>query len=113
MTMIAAYIFRLKADRPGVLLHEFAHAYHDTEGKRFQLEIDRAYAEAVRSGMYQNVPISGGKMGAAYAITNNREYFAELTAAYFDLGTMTPRTKADLKQRDAMGFELMRRVWDE
>lgn len=113
VTMIAEHIFKLSAERPGVLLHEFAHAYHDTNGARFQADIDKAYAEAVRSGAYQNVPIGGGKTGAAYAITNDREYFAELTAAYFDLGTMTPRTKADLKQRDAMGFELMRRVWDE
>lgn len=46
-----------------------------------------------------------------YITTNEAEYFAEATCAYFNQMSYFPRTRAELKQHDHVTFKLMEQVW--
>jgi len=47
----------------------------------------------------------------AYAATNEREYFAETTEAFFGRNDFYPFTRADLEKHDPEMFHLLARVW--
>ncbi|XGV98146.1 MAG: hypothetical protein ACAF41_04255 [Leptolyngbya sp. BL-A-14] len=98
-------------DQPWMLLHELAHAYHfrvlgDTYGG-----IQRAYQHAVQQGLYQSVAYVKGGKKKAYALTNETEYFAELSEAYFGKNDFYPFTRAELKTYDPVGYQLMQTAW--
>ena len=67
------------------LLHEFAHAYQLEQWPEHQPDIQSAWEHARDSGLYRNVrDIETGKtLDSAYALVNQLEYFAELSAMYF------------------------------
>jgi hypothetical protein len=75
------------ADQPWMLLHEFAHA------------------------LYESVAYRDGHQQKAYALTNAKEYFAELSEAYFGKNDYYPFTRDELKKHDRRGFELMEEIW--
>ena len=52
-----------------------------------------------------------GSMRRAYAMNNHREYFAEITEAYFGTNDFYPFNRAELARHDPEGFELMERIW--
>jgi hypothetical protein len=109
----AGRFLRLERDQPSILLHELAHAYHDQVlGHRNQAVL-RAYRNAVDSGLFREVKRVDGRVGTAYALTNEREYFAELTEAYFGRNDFFPFVRAELQQYDPMGFEAVRTAWEE
>jgi hypothetical protein len=45
--------------------------------------------------------------------TNYKEYFAELTEAYFGKNDFFPFERADLKKYDPTGYKLMQDVWGQ
>lgn len=103
-----------RAEQPSMLLHELAHAYHAILG--FEREdIKRAYQAAVASEMYEQVGhvLHPGEPRRAYALSNEREYFAELTEAYFGRNDFFPFTREDLRGFDPEGFALVRRLWGD
>jgi hypothetical protein len=109
----AGRFLRLERDQPSILFHELAHAYHDQVlGHRNQAVL-RAYKNAVESGLYREVKRVNGRVGPAYALTNEREYFAELTEAYFGRNDFFPFVRAELQHYDPMGFEAVRVAWEE
>lgn len=104
---------------PGWLLHEFAHAAHDQILGYGNAEVKKTFAQAMERKLYDNVAM--GRLGTfswvqprgrAYAATNDLEYFAELSIAYFDVSTWYyPFTRADLRNHDPVGFALMESFW--
>ena len=56
--------------------------------------------------------VHGGKR-KAYAATNYKEYFAELTEAYFGKNDFFPFNRVDLKKYDPTGYQLMQDVWGQ
>ncbi|MDI9641703.1 hypothetical protein QPK87_17970 [Kamptonema cortianum] len=102
---------------PSLVLHELAHAFHDQfiEGGFGNLAIQRAYEQAKLFGWYEDVQRrdASGKVSieSAYALTNAKEYFAELTEAYFGINDFFPFTQADLAKHDPGGYGLMRSHW--
>lgn len=90
-----------------------AHAVHQlfVLGGYSNPYVKLAYQQAMDRHLYDNVPGSSGQMGRAYAATNEKEYFAELTCAYFDRCGYFPFTRDELKKHDAVGYELMERLW--
>ena len=49
----------------------------------------------------------------AYAHTNEREYFAELTEAYFGWNSYFPFTKEELESYDPEGYNLIENSWEQ
>jgi hypothetical protein len=85
-----------------VLLHEFAHAVHDQLLGYDNTGVKAAYAQAMERKLYDK---------GQYASTNEAEFFAELTCAYFDQLHHFPKTRTELKKHDPVTFKLMEGAW--
>ena len=84
-----------------VTLHELAHAYHHlVVGDN--PAVKTAFVQAKERKLYDP---------ELYAATNEKEYFAELTCAYFDRLDYLPRNRAELKKHDPKGYDLMYKLW--
>jgi hypothetical protein len=97
--------------QPLMVLHELAHAYHDLViGFDHEL-IKSCYESAKRSGKYDKVKHVSGEPRRHYALTNEREYFAELTESYFGKNDFAPFTRDELKAFDPAGYEMIEALW--
>lgn len=101
-----------------VVLHELAHGYHDIVLGYDNLEIIESYENALQTGLYKNVKVQGGRTAPeAYALTNDKEYFAELSESYFStkIGSFEndyyPFNRYDLKKYDYNGYRLAEKMW--
>ena len=101
-------------EQPCMLLHEMAHGYRFlTLGERFT-GVHEAYTEAMRAKLYDAVAyVHGDVKRKAYAATNEEEYFAELSEAYFGKNDFYPFTRQELARHDPVGYRLMVRAWGE
>ena len=97
--------------QPWMLLHELAHGYHDIVFGFNNKAIEVAYKQAVKRKLYDSVEYINGGKKKAYAMTNPREYFAELSEAYFGKNDFFPFTRAELKTHDPVGYQLMQKAW--
>ena len=100
-----------RAEQPCMVLHELAHAYHFLVLGESHPEIAAAYRQAVERGLYESVDYVGGGKRPAYALVNEKEYFAELSEAYFGRNDYYPFTRADLQRHDPVGYALVQRLW--
>lgn len=103
----------VRQDQPMMVLHELAHGYHDIVFGYGNHEIIADFRAAVQAGLYDEVKYHRGGKRSAYAKTNQMEYFAELTEAYFGVNDFFPFTYTDLQAHDPRGFKMMRRIWGE
>jgi hypothetical protein len=100
-----------RAAQPWMVLHELSHAYHSLVLVQNYPDIEVVYKQAVAKKLYNSVPyILGGKR-RAYALTNAKEYFAELSETYFGKNDFYPFTRAQLKQYDLVGYQLTEKAW--
>ena len=74
-------------------------------------KLKAAYNNALKSGKYDKVERTGSGIERAYALTNEIEYFAELSEAYFGKNDYYPFTRKDLEEFDPLGFALMQEAW--
>lgn len=101
---------------PNFVLHELAHAYHDRELSFDHPDIIAAYNQAMAGKLYERVQRRHGNgkpdtMEAAYAVTNHKEYFAEITEALFSTNDFFPFTREDLAGHDPKGMAVLLDVW--
>ena len=99
--------------QPWMVLHEYAHAYHDQflpDGFD-NPDVLAAYRSAKEAKIYDAVLRNNGKTEKAYAMNNQMEYFAELSESWFGTNDFYPFIRAELKVHDPKGFELMKRAW--
>ena len=101
------------AKHPYVILHELAHAYHDQVLSFDNKQIIDAYNAAKMKGIYENVLLYTGRKVKHYALTNHKEYFAEMTEAYLGVNDFYPFVRAELKEYDPGMFALMEKFWGE
>jgi hypothetical protein len=86
-----------------IILHEVAHAVHfELLGGNQNSQIKAAYKQAMERKLYDP------KM---YVATNEAEFFAELSCAYFGQLHHYPHNRAELKKHDPVSFKLMESVW--
>ncbi len=85
-----------------VILHELAHCVHHQLIGYDNLAVMAAFQQARERKLYDP---------KGYIMTNELEFFAEATQAYFGLLEYEPKTRADLKKRDPVTFKLMQNVW--
>jgi hypothetical protein len=97
--------------QPWAVLHELAHAYHDRVLGFDDARIRAAWKKFRDSGRYKSVVTTPGPTREHYALTNEREFFAEMTEAYFGTNDFYPFVAGELKQAEPEVFGLMREVW--
>ena len=97
--------------QPMMVLHELAHAYHDQVLGFSDKTIRAAYEHAKAGGGYNSVPRNNGRTERAYALTDDHEYFAEASEAFFGTNDFFPFIRAELKEHDPVIYELLDEVW--
>ncbi|MDF1808363.1 MAG: hypothetical protein P1U42_01570 [Phycisphaerales bacterium] len=98
-------------DQPLMVLHELAHAYHDQVLGFDNLQIETCFKNAQSSGLYESVNHVSGKKKRHYAMSNSREYFAELTESYFGQNDFEPFTRDELSLFDPQGLNMIQESW--
>ena len=96
---------------PWVVLHELTHGYHDQVLGYEEPRIKAAWKKFVDSGKYKSVLTSPGHMREHYALTNQMEFFAEMTEAYFGSNDFYPFVTGELKQAEPEVFALLEEIW--
>lgn len=93
--------------------HELAHAFHLHNWAEDQPpELMKAYQNACRTGLYRYVADQDGPpQSRAYALTNQLEYFAELSCMLFARCNYAPYDGAGLKAYDRQGYEAVLGMW--
>jgi hypothetical protein len=99
--------------QPWMVLHELAHGYHDRVVPQGYAnpELAAALAAARTAGTYDRVLHINGQERRHYALTNQQEYFAEATEAYFGANDFHPFVQAELRRHDPAAFSLMKKLW--
>jgi hypothetical protein len=100
-------------EQPWVILHELSHAYHDQVLGFDEPRIREAYEKYKKSGHGEKVLLHDGTRVRHYALTNQMEFFAEMTEAYFGVNDFFPFNRAELKEAEPEIYELMAQVWEK
>ena len=83
--------------QPWSVLHELAHAYHDQVLGFEDAAIKAAWVRFRDNGKYDKTLHISGKQVRHYGLTNQMEFFAEMTEAYFGHNDFFPFNRAELK----------------
>ncbi len=109
----ATHFLKFSIPQPSVLLHELAHAYHDRVFGFGHAGIKAAYAAAVEGKRYESVLHIGGKLKRHYALTDEKEYFAEASEAWFGTNDFYPFVRAELRDFDPKLVPVLEGVWGD
>lgn len=96
---------------PWVMLHELAHGYHDQVLGFDEPRVTAAWKKFCASGKYTSVLTSPGGTREHYGLTNQKEFFAEMTEAYLGSNDFYPFVAGELKQAEPEIFALMAEIW--
>jgi hypothetical protein len=96
---------------PWVVLHELAHGYHDQVLGFEEPRVVAAWKKFFASGKYKSVLTSPGPMREHYALTDPKEFFAEMTESYFGSNDFYPFVTGELQQAEPEIFGLMAEIW--
>jgi hypothetical protein len=97
--------------QPWAVLHELAHAYHDRVLGFDEPRLRAAWKKFRASGRYDSVVTSPGGKRPHYALTDPKEFFAEMTECYFGVNDFYPFVAGELKQAEPEIFALLREIW--
>lgn len=109
----AAYFASARHQRhqPSAMLHELAHAYHDQVLDFDNAEVKAAWERFAAGGRYKAVLHIDGTKRSHYGLTNEKEFFAEMTESYLGRNDFFPFNSAELRQEEPEVFRLMEKVW--
>ncbi len=96
---------------PWAVLHELSHAYHDQLLGFDEPRVTASWKKFCDSGKYKSVLTSPGHMREHYGLTDQKEFFAEMTESYFGSNDFYPFVAGELKQAEPDIFALMREIW--
>lgn len=88
------------------MLHEMSHAFHNLCLGDDHAGILAAYQAAMQRKLYDSVPAVEGGLRPAYAMNNEKEYFAEMTEAYFGRNDFYPFNREQLKEARSDGLPI-------
>lgn len=97
--------------QPAVMLHELAHAYHDQVLDFEEPRIKAAWKTYRDSGKGNAVLHISGRTGKHYALTNQKEFFAEMTESFFATNDFHPFVRGALKTEFPELYKLLEDVW--
>ena len=97
----------------GFSVHELAHAWHCLAYNPCwsATRVMSAYAAAMSDDLYDSVPYLYGDEERAYAATDDAEYFAELSEAWFHTNDYFPFTREDVLAHDPIGAKAIEGAW--
>jgi hypothetical protein len=95
-----------------VILHELAHAYHDQVIGFGDPRIIQAYENYKSSGRGEKTLLHNGKRVKHYALTDHKEFFAEMSEAYPGSNDFFPFNRAELKESEPEIYALLAEIWD-
>lgn len=97
----------------GFAIHELAHAWHCMayDPCWSATRVMSAYAAAMSDDLYDSVAYLYGDDERAYAATDDAEYFAELSEAWFDSNDYFPFNRADVLAHDPVGAKAIEGSW--
>ncbi len=98
-------------EQPWVILHELAHAFHDTVLGFDHAAVRTAFERYRDRGRGQQTLLFNGQRVEHYALTNEREFFAEMTEALFGVNDFYPFNRAELMQEDRELYALLCEIW--
>lgn len=96
---------------PWVVLHELAHGFHDQTIGFEDSRVIAVWKKFRDGGKYKSVLTSPGHMREHYGLTNQKEFFAEMTEAYFGSNDFYPFVTGELKQAEPETFALLAEIW--
>ncbi len=106
-------IFEKEIERmPVLVIHELAHAYHDQVLGFDHAEVRAVFEVAKNNGSYDKVLRGNGRTEKAYAMSNEREYFAETSEAFFGRNDFFPFDRGELEMHDPRVADLLSRLWE-
>ena len=97
--------------QPMVILHELAHAYHDQVLGFDEPRIQKAWARFKDSGKFEKILHISGSMRRHYALTDHKEFFAEMTEAFFGTNDFYPFVRGELKKELPYVDRLLQEIW--
>ncbi len=97
--------------QPWVVLHELSHAYHDQLLGFDDPRILRAYHQFKQSGRGEPALLVTGQRGRHYGLTDHKEFFAEMTEAYFGTNDFFPFNRGELLTSEPAIHQLMAEIW--
>ncbi|MEK6258171.1 MAG: zinc-dependent peptidase [Planctomycetota bacterium] len=100
-------------EQPWVILHELAHAFHDQKLSFDEPRIKAAQEKFKQSGHGDMTLLYNGKRVKHYALTNQMEFFAEMTEAFFGVNDFYPFNRAELQEAEPELFQLLTEIWLE
>ncbi len=98
-------------EQPWVILHELAHAFHDQKLGFDDARVLDAYEQFKKSGRGEATLLYNGKRVKHYALTNHKEFFAEMTESFFGVNDFYPFNRAELQEAEPELFALLSRIW--
>lgn len=98
-------------EQPWVVLHELAHAYHDQVLGFDEPRILAAWKAFKADARGQSTLLFDGSRTKHYGLTDQKEFFAEMTEAYFGSNDFQPFNRAELKTDYPAIFTLLTDIW--
>ena len=98
-------------EQPWVVLHELAHAYHDQILGFEEPRILEAYQTFKKSGHGDATLLYNGKRVRHYGLTDQKEFFAEMSEAYFGSNDFFPFNRAELRTEEPELHALLVNIW--
>jgi len=98
-------------EQPWVILHELAHAYHDQVLGFDEPRVLAAWEDFKQSGKGDEALLYDGSRVKHYGLTNQKEFFAEMTEAYFGSNDFHPFNRAQLKTEFPALYGLLTEIW--
>ncbi len=97
--------------QPSMVLHEMAHAWHHQVLGYGHEGIAAAHSRAKEGGGYQSILHVMGKKEPAYALKNDKEFFAELSEAWWGTNDFFPFVRAEILEFDPETAKALERAW--
>jgi hypothetical protein len=97
--------------QPCMVIHEFSHAYHFIVLGHDYAPVAAGYKRAKESGIYDSVEFILGGKKRHYALTDDKEFFAELSESYFGKNDFFPFTRDELKKYDPESYAVIDAAW--
>jgi len=98
-------------EQPWVVLHELAHAYHDQVLGFDEPRILAAWEAFKADGRGEATLLFDGSRTKHYGLTDQKEFFAEMTEAYFGSNDFQPFNHAELKTDYPAIYALLADIW--
>ena len=98
-------------EQPWCILHELAHGYHDQKLDFEEPRVKAAYEKYKQSGHGDATLLYNGKRVKHYALTNQMEFFAEMTESFFGVNDFFPFNRAELQEAEPELFQLLTEIW--